>query len=85
MRVRAAIGTLALAGTVLLGGAAQALADDNDDMGNVGGDVGSNSPAMSDAGQGASDDDQGASDDDKGATGFGQVGAIFDRSPAANG
>ncbi|MGW3202663.1 hypothetical protein [Streptomyces sp. NPDC001135] len=72
MRVRAALGAVALAGTVLLGGAAQALADDNDDMGNAAVESGSSAPAMSDVGQGASDTDMDMPD-------FGKVGGIFDR------
>ncbi|MEU8027155.1 hypothetical protein [Streptomyces sp. NPDC049099] len=72
MRVRAALGAIALAGTVLLGGAAQAMADDNDDMGNVGVESGSSAPATSDADQGMSGMDQDMPE-------FGKVGGIFDR------
>ncbi|OLZ71430.1 hypothetical protein AV521_10800 [Streptomyces sp. IMTB 2501] len=74
MRTRTVLAAIALAGTVLLGGAAQALADDNDGMGdlmgnsgsampNSGGDFGSNSHAKPAFGTDAS--------------GFGQMGSIF--------
>ncbi|MQY38175.1 hypothetical protein SRB17_61840 [Streptomyces sp. RB17] len=81
MRAPAVLAALALAGTVLLGGAAQALADDNDDvgmgsvMGGAGGDFGSTSVAKPDSGQDASGFGQG-----QGASGFGKVGSIFDRT-----
>ncbi|MER6565034.1 hypothetical protein ABT288_02205 [Streptomyces sp. NPDC001093] len=80
MRARTVPAAIALAGTVLLGGAAQALADDNDGMGNVGGtssaggEFGNTSHGSSDPGQGMSPG--------KGSSGFGQVGSIFDRTDA---
>ena len=66
MRVPAVLATVALAGTVLLGGAAQALADDSDDMSNAGADFGNSSQAKPELGQDMS--------------GFGQTGSIFDGS-----
>ncbi|MGJ5754952.1 hypothetical protein FB563_3159 [Streptomyces puniciscabiei] len=81
MRAPAVLAAIALAGTVLLGGAAQALADDNDDMGmgsvmgNAGGDFGSTSLAKPDSGKDASGLGQG-----QGASGFGKAGSIFDRT-----
>ncbi|MER6073586.1 hypothetical protein ACFYZB_07430 [Streptomyces sp. NPDC001852] len=72
MRAPAVLAAIALAGTVLLGGAAQALADDNDDMGmgsvmgNAQGDFGNSSHASPGSGQDSS--------------GFGKVGGIFDRT-----
>ncbi|MEV5874089.1 hypothetical protein AB0L75_07645 [Streptomyces sp. NPDC052101] len=72
MRARTVVATIALAGTVLLGGAAQALADDNDDMslgnvmGNSGGAFGKHSQGKGEFGSDAS--------------GFGKPGGIFDRS-----
>jgi hypothetical protein len=70
MRAPAVLAAIALAGTVLLGGAAQALADDHDDVptndvGNVNG--GQFGPAS-----------HSKSDFDSGATGFGEVGGTFD-------
>ncbi|MGW1165429.1 hypothetical protein [Streptomyces sp. NPDC001153] len=93
MRARTVPAAIALAGTVLLGGAAQALADDNDGMGNVGGtssaggEFGNTSHGSSDPGQGMSPGKgssgfgQGMSPG-QGSSGFGQVGSIFDRTDA---
>ncbi|MGW2648580.1 hypothetical protein ACWC2T_27525 [Streptomyces sp. NPDC001393] len=79
MRAPAVLAAIALAGTVLLGGAAQALADDNDDMGmgsvmgNAQGAFGNSSHASPGAGQ----DSSGFGKD---SSGFGKVGGIFDRA-----
>lgn len=80
MRARTVLATIAFAGTVLLGGAAQAIADDNDDMSNFGADFGSSSPAAPAVGQGTSDSDQDASGFDQDASGFGQGGSVFDQA-----
>ncbi|GHI06734.1 hypothetical protein AQI88_30250 [Streptomyces cellostaticus] len=66
MRAPTVLAAIALAGTVLLGGAGQALADGHDDTSNSGFDFGSMSPSTSDFG--------------KGMTNFGQPGSVFDQS-----
>ncbi|KUN07765.1 hypothetical protein AQI95_10255 [Streptomyces yokosukanensis] len=87
MRARTVLAAVALAGTVLLGGAAQALADDNDDMGSPmsnqmsnpmgGGSMGS---PMGNAGGDFGSTSHAKSDFGPDASGFGQVGSIFDRT-----
>ncbi|GAA3843776.1 hypothetical protein GCM10022403_089680 [Streptomyces coacervatus] len=74
MRAPAVLAAIALAGTVLFGGAAQALADGRDDdlptndVGNVGGDQdGVFGPAS-----------HSNADFDSGATGFRKLGGTFD-------
>ncbi|MFF4506537.1 hypothetical protein [Streptomyces sp. NPDC001401] len=73
MRAPTVLAAIALAGTVLFGGAAQAIADNNDDVptsdvGNVmGNDSGDFGPAS-----------HGKADFDSGATGFGKAGGTFD-------
>jgi hypothetical protein len=74
MRAPTVLAAIALAGTVLLGGAVQALADNNDDaptndVGNVTGNDGGSvfGPAA-----------HSKSDFDSGATGFGKLGGTFD-------
>jgi hypothetical protein len=73
MRAPAVLAAIALAGTVLFGGAAQALADDHDDVptngvGNVGGD---NDEVFGPA-------SRSKADFDSGATGFGKLGGTPD-------
>ncbi|MEU5532668.1 hypothetical protein [Streptomyces sp. NPDC020362] len=81
MRARTVLAAVAFAGTVLLGGAGQVLADDNDDMGSAGADFGSVSQPTSDFGQPASGVvGQGGSEFGPGASGLGQGGSVFDRN-----
>lgn len=84
MRARAVLAAVALAGTVLFGGAGQALADD-DDMGNAGAGFGSTAPAAPEFDQGAfgsGPDASGTGQDASGmgqdASGFGEGGSDFD-------
>ncbi|MBT2416743.1 hypothetical protein J7F01_09485 [Streptomyces sp. ISL-22] len=77
MRAPTVLAAIALAGTVLLGGAGQALAYDNDDMSSAGVDFGSNS-------QGGSDAEESKSEFDQDASGFGQAGSVFDPTSVAN-
>ncbi|MEV5910505.1 hypothetical protein ACWEGX_09635 [Streptomyces chartreusis] len=85
MRARAVLAAVALAGTVLFGGAGQALAAD-DDMGGAGADFGSTAPAAPEFDQGAfgSGQDasgmggQEASGSGQDASGFGEGGSDFD-------
>jgi hypothetical protein len=72
MRAPAALAAIALAGTVLLGGAGQALADDKDEMSNAGTHFGATAPALPDINQNASEYDQEESR-------LGQVGSILNR------
>ncbi|MGW1362174.1 hypothetical protein ACWCQP_32765 [Streptomyces chartreusis] len=83
MRARAVLAAVALAGTVLFGGAGQALADD--DMGNAGADFGSTAPAAPEFDQGAfgsgpdaSGTGQGVSGSGQDESGFGEGGSDFD-------
>ncbi|MGC9535460.1 hypothetical protein [Streptomyces sp. UG1] len=89
MRAPTVLAAVALAGTVLLGGAGQALADD-DDMSNFGSGFGNSSPASpatpefgqdtSGFGQdatGATGSDEEASGFDQEASGFGQGGSML--------
>ncbi|RSN92722.1 hypothetical protein DMH26_25180 [Streptomyces sp. WAC 05379] len=78
------LAAVALAGTFLFGGAAQALADD-DDMGGVGADFGSTAPAAPEFDQGAFSSGQDAtgmgqesSGSGQDASGFGEGGSGFD-------
>ncbi|MFD5841067.1 hypothetical protein [Streptomyces chartreusis] len=71
MRARAVLAAVALAGTVLFGGAGQALADD-DDMGSAGAGFGSTAPAAPEFDQGAFGSDQGAFGSGQDASGMGQ-------------
>ncbi|MEU8757361.1 hypothetical protein AB0C88_43465 [Streptomyces chartreusis] len=84
MRARAVLAAVALAGTVLFGGAGQALADD-DDMGSAGAGFGSTAPAAPEfdqgafgSGQDASGMGQEASGPGQDASGFGEGGSDFD-------
>ena len=84
MRARAVLAAVALAGTVLFGGAGQALADD-DDMGSAGAGFGSTAPAAPEfdqgafgSGQDASGMGQEASGSGQDASGFGEGGSDFD-------
>lgn len=77
MRAPTVLAAIAFAGTVLLGGAGQALADDNDNSG-FGVDFGSSSPAAPDAGQSTSGFGQDESADQE-ESGLGQIGSVFDR------
>ncbi|MGW4758980.1 hypothetical protein [Streptomyces chartreusis] len=84
MRARAVLAAVALAGTVLFGGAGQALADD-DEMGSTGADFGSTAPAAPEFDQGAfgsgpdaSGTGQGVSGSGQGESGFGEGGSDFD-------
>lgn len=79
MRARTVLAAIAFAGTVLLGGATQALADDNDDVTNFGVDFGNSSPAASEPGQGTSGLGQDASGFGQDASGFEQDGSAFDQ------
>lgn len=93
MRAPTVLAAIALAGTVLFGGAGQALADE-DDMSSAGADFGNSSPAMPDFGQGTSGaepggsgfgqsapgSDQGASGSDQDESGFGQDESGFDEA-----
>ncbi|MFE7270563.1 hypothetical protein [Streptomyces sp. NPDC057623] len=86
MRAPAVLAAIALAGSVLLGGAGQALADENDNGSNTGFELGTSAPSDSDFGQGSSDDGQGASGFDQGASDFGQDASGFGQSgPAFDG
>ncbi|MFF7748441.1 hypothetical protein ACFZCP_04130 [Streptomyces sp. NPDC007971] len=76
MRARTVLAAVAFAGTLMLGGAGQALADDNDDMGSAS-DFGTISQPAADFGQPASGFEQGASGAEKGASGIGQGGPEF--------
>ncbi|MGI5405266.1 hypothetical protein ACQEV9_00590 [Streptomyces chartreusis] len=83
MRARAVLAAVALAGTVLFGGAGQALADD-DDMGSAGA-FGSTAPAAPEfdqgafgSGQDATGMGQEASGSGQDASGFGEGGSDFD-------
>lgn len=87
MRAPTVLAAIAFAGTVLLGGAGQALADDNDNTSNFGDEFGSSAPANPDLGQSAPGFDQDASgfgQDASGfgqdASGFGQAGSAFDQA-----
>ncbi|GHE00057.1 hypothetical protein [Streptomyces alanosinicus] len=89
MRARTVVAAIALAGTVLLGGAAQALADDNDDMGSpMGSNPMSSNPMSSspmgslkgNAGGDFGSSSHGKSDFGPDTSGFGQAGGIFDRT-----
>ncbi|MER5548797.1 hypothetical protein ACWDBD_05070 [Streptomyces sp. NPDC001118] len=89
MRARTVVAGIALAGTVLLGGAAQALADDNDDMGSpVGNSQGSgvmgnnHGGLMGNSGGDFGKGSHGKTDLGPDASGFGKTGSIFDRSDA---
>lgn len=75
MRARAVLAAVALAGTVLFGGAGQALADD--EMGSTGADFGSTAPAAPEFDQGAFGTGQGASGTGQDASGMGQDEAGF--------
>ncbi|MGV4984359.1 hypothetical protein ACVB8X_03770 [Streptomyces sp. NRAIS4] len=75
MRAPTALAAVALAGAVLLGGAAQALAGGNDDTG-----MGSSAAGNSGGGFGNTSHDKSHFDFDPKGAGFGQVGGIFDRS-----
>ncbi|GAA3596339.1 hypothetical protein [Streptomyces osmaniensis] len=77
MRARAVLAAVALAGTVLFGGAGQALADD-DDMGSAGADFGSTAPAAPEFDQGAFGSGQDATGMGQEASGFGEGGSDFD-------
>ncbi|MEU9662964.1 hypothetical protein [Streptomyces chartreusis] len=84
MRARVVLAAVALAGTVLFGGAGQALADD-DDMGSAGADFGSTAPAAPEfdqgafgSGQDATGMGQEASGSGQDASGFGEGGSDFD-------
>ncbi|MFJ4368835.1 hypothetical protein ACIP4S_32510 [Streptomyces chartreusis] len=84
MRARAVLAAVALAGTVLFGGAGQALADD-DDMGSAGAGFGSTAPAAPEfdqgafgSGQDASGMGQEASGSGQDTSGFGEGGSDFD-------
>ncbi|MFD5855485.1 hypothetical protein [Streptomyces chartreusis] len=84
MRARAVLAAVALAGTVLFGGAGQALADD-DDMGSAGAGFGSTAPAAPEFDQGAFGSGQEASGmgqeapaSGQDASGFGESGSDFD-------
>lgn len=74
MRARTVLAAVAFAGTVLLGGAGHALADDNDDMGmgNFGAEFGS-SPQATPDGHSAPGGGQSGSV-------FGQSGSVFDKA-----
>ncbi|KUO05202.1 hypothetical protein [Streptomyces caeruleatus] len=78
MRTRTALAALAFAGTVLLGGAGQALADEHDETGGFGVEAGTSSPAAPDFGQSNSDQDESGFGQD--ASGFGQSGSVFDEA-----
>lgn len=73
MRAPAALAAIALAGTVLLGGAGQALADDKDEMSKAGTHFGTTTaPALPAINQNAAEYDQEESR-------LGQVGSILNR------
>ncbi|EST28059.1 hypothetical protein [Streptomyces roseochromogenus] len=87
MRTRTVLAAIALTGTVLLGGAAQALADNNDGMGDLmgsGGNVmGNTGNAMGNMGNSGGDfgsASHGKSDFGPKTSGFGHVGGIFDKA-----
>lgn len=73
MRAPTMLAAVALAGTVLLGGAGQALADDNDEDAAISG-VGTNFEVTAPATPG-----QNTSGTDQDESNFGQVGSILDR------
>lgn len=73
MRAPNMLAAIALAGTVLLGGAGQALADDTDDNAAISG-VGTNFEVAAPATPG-----QNTSGVDQDESNFGQVGSILDR------
>lgn len=82
MRAPTLLAAVALAGTVLLGGAGQALAD-NDDMGSAGMNFGASAQAEPKFGQDAAGSDQedsgaGQAGFGQDASGFGQGGSVFD-------
>ncbi|MFF7167040.1 hypothetical protein ACFZBP_37630 [Streptomyces sp. NPDC008086] len=80
MRTRTVLAAIAFAGTLLLGGAGQALADEHDETGGFGVEAGTSSPAAPSFGQSDSGDDQGASGFGEDASGFGQSGSVFDEA-----
>ncbi|WP_369390184.1 hypothetical protein AB5J72_22980 [Streptomyces sp. CG1] len=89
MRARTVVAAIALAGTVLLGGAAQALAGDDDGMGNLmGSSQGAGVMGNSQGGgvMGNSGGDFGSTSHGKtelgpgSSSGFGKTGSIFDRA-----
>lgn len=79
MRTRTVLAAVAFAGTVLLGGAGQALADEHDETGGIGVEAGPNSPATPDFGQSDSGFGQDESGFGQDASGFGQDGSVFDQ------
>ncbi|QOV36040.1 hypothetical protein IM697_39410 [Streptomyces ferrugineus] len=76
MRAPTVLAAVALAGTVLLGGAGQALADD-DEMSNFGSGFGNSSPATPEFGQGMSGFGQDATGSDQEASGFDQGQSVL--------
>lgn len=80
MRTRTVLAAIAVAGTVLLGGAGQALADEHDETGGFGDGTGTSSPAAPDFGQSNSGFDQDASGFGQDSSGFDQSGSVFDQA-----
>ncbi|MCF1595507.1 hypothetical protein [Streptomyces muensis] len=80
MRTRTALAAIAVAGTVLLGGAGQALADEHDETGGFGVGTGTSSPAAPGLDQGDSGFDQDDSGFGQDSSGFGQGGSVFDQA-----
>ncbi|WP_217206007.1 hypothetical protein [Streptomyces sp. AC550_RSS872] len=80
MRTRTVLAAIAFAGTVLLGGAGQALADEHDETSGFGVEAPGNSPAAPVFGQGNSGLDQDASGFGQDDSGFGQDASGFDEA-----
>jgi hypothetical protein len=78
MRAPTVLAAVALAGTVLLGGAGQALADE-DDMGNAGSGFGTSSPAGPQFGQDTFGSGQDTFGSGQEASGSGQDASGFDQ------